>query len=266
MRAGAVDPVHARTAVALGQHGRALVGIQLRHGCPGVVTEHNTRAGVVGIHPHVVRIVRGVVGAARSGAALRRHNRLRTDDVEFSGTHVPAERAAGLPAVREDLDRHHAVEHIHPALPDDPRHHALDGHAVGDMHPPRPRLPEALRAVVAAVRRPAELDARRLQLLKHGPHVGVPAVAQHGWGPAVQRLGVELDQILGGIVRDAFLIEDRHIVVIPAADAAGAFQLALVHEEDAQPLLARAESRAAAGRTGADDEHVRFDERTERMN
>ena len=30
-------------------------------------------------------------------------------------------------------------------------------------------------------------------------------------------------------------------------------------------LLARAESRAAAGRTGADDEHVRFDERTERM-
>ena len=64
---------------------------------------------------------------------------------------------------------------------------------------------------------------------------------------------------------DAFLIEDRHIVVIPAADAAGAFQLALVHEEDAQPLLARAESRAAAGRTGADDEHVRFDERTERM-
>lgn len=95
--------------------------------------------------------------------------------------------------------------------------------------------------------------------------MGVPAVAQHGWGPAVQRLGVELDQILGGIVRDAFLIEDRHIVVIPAADAAGAFQLALVHEEDAQPLLARAESRAAAGRTGADDEHVRFDERTERM-
>ena len=85
------------------------------------------------------------------------------------------------------------------------------------------------------------------------------------WGPAIQRLGVELDQILGGIVRDAFLIEDRHIVVIPAADAAGAFQLALVHEEDAQPLLARAESRAAAGRTGADDEHVRFDERTERM-
>ena len=66
-------------------------------------------------------------------------------------------------------------------------------------------------------------------------------------------------------MRDAFLIKDRHIVVIPAADAAGAFQLALVHEEDAQPLLARAESRAAAGRAGADDEHVRFDERTERM-
>lgn len=76
----------------------------------------------------------------------------------------------------------------------DPRHHALDGHAVGDVHPPRPRLPEALRAVVAAVRRPAEFDARRLQLFKHGPHVGVPAVAQHGWGPAVQRLGVELDR------------------------------------------------------------------------
>ena len=74
-----------------------------------------------------------------------------------------------------------------------------------------------------------------------------------------------VEQAERGIVRDAFLIEDRHIVVIPAADAAGAFQLALVHEEDAQPLLARAESRAAAGRTGADDEHVRFDERTERM-
>ena len=71
--------------------------------------------------------------------------------------------------------------------------------------------------------------------------------------------------ISGTDINDAFLIEDRHIVVIPAADAAGAFQLALVHEEDAQPLLARAESRAAAGRTGADDEHVRFDERTERM-
>ena len=120
-------------------------------------------------------------------------------------------------------------------------------------------------AVKEQLERLTELDARRLQLFKHGPHVGVPAVAQHGWGPAIQRLGVELDQILGGIVRDAFLIEDRHIVVIPAADAAGAFQLALVHEEDAQPLLARAESRAAAGRTGADDEHVRFDERTERM-
>ena len=66
-------------------------------------------------------------------------------------------------------------------------------------------------------------------------------------------------------MRDAFLIEDRHIVVIPAADTARTFQLTIDHEEDAQPLLARAESRAAAGRTGADDEHVRFDERTERM-
>ena len=41
---------------------------------------------------------------------------------------------------------------------------------------------------------------------------------------------------IGGIVRDAFLIEDRHIVVIPAADAAGAFQLALVHERHVQAL------------------------------
>ena len=92
-------------AVALGQHGRALVGIQLRHGCPGVVTEHHARAGVVGIHPHVVRIVRGVVGAARSGAALRRHNRLRTDACRILrySTFQPSAPQALPPSVSDSL-------------------------------------------------------------------------------------------------------------------------------------------------------------------
>ena len=54
------------------------------------------------------------------------------------------------------------------------------------------------------------------------------------------------------------LIQDGHIVVIAAADTAGAFQLALVHQHYVEALVTRAERRTTARSTGADHEHVGF--------
>ena len=68
--AGAVDAVHAGAAVALGFHGGALIGVEFGDGRAGVIAEHHACARVVGVHPHVVGIVRGVVVAAGGRTAL----------------------------------------------------------------------------------------------------------------------------------------------------------------------------------------------------
>ena len=54
-------------------------------------------------------------------------------------------------------------------------------------------------------------------------------------------------------------------MVVAAADAAGTFQFALVHEHDIKTLLLRADGRAAAGSAGTYHEHVGFNQRAERM-
>ena len=147
----------------------------------------------------------------------------------------------------------------------DAGHDALDGHAVGDVDPPGAGLAEALGTLVGAVGVLAELHAALFKTLEHVHHVVVPAVGEHGGRPAVQRLGVELHKVFCSVELGAFFVQNSHVVVVATADAAGAFQLALVQQHDIQTLLTRSESRAAAGRARADNEHIRFDYRAKRM-
>ena len=147
----------------------------------------------------------------------------------------------------------------------DAGHDALDGHAVGDVDPPGAGLAEALGTLVGAVGVLAELHAALFKTLEHVHHVVVPAVGEHGGRPAVQRLGVELHKVFGGVERRSLFVQDGHVVVVAATDTAGTFQLAFIQQHDIQTLLARAQSRAAAGCAGADNEHIRFDHRAKRM-
>ena len=265
MRAGTVDAVHAGTAVALGQHGGALVGIQLRHCRADIIAQHHARAGVVRIHPHIIGVVRGVVETARGGAALGGHHRFGAHDDIFPRTHVPAQRAACPAAVRKNFHRHDPIQHVHAAGAHNAGHDALDGHAVGDVTPPCAGLTEALGAMIAAVGGSAEIHAALFQHVEDGPHVIVPAVGQHGGSPAVQGFGVKPDQIVRGIERRILFVHDGHIMVVAAADAAGTFQFALVYEHDIESLFLRADGRAAAGSSGPDHQHVGFNQRAERM-
>ncbi len=106
----AVDTVHAGTAVALGQHGGALVGVKLCYGSACVVAEYQATGGVVGVLPHVEGIVGAVVRAAGGGTTLGRNNALCLDDDEFACAHVPAKGTTGLAVVHKDLDSHGVVK------------------------------------------------------------------------------------------------------------------------------------------------------------
>ena len=263
--ARAVDAVHAGAAVALGLHGGALIGVEFGDGGAGVIAEHHARTRVVGVHPHVVGVVRGVVVAAGGRAALSGHHGLGADDDVLAGGHVPADGAAGLASVGKDLHGHDAVKDMDAGVANDACHDALDGHAVGNVNPPRAGLTEALGALVGSVGVLAELHAAVFEALQHVVHVIVPAVDDHGGGIAGQRLGVELHEIVCGVERRAFFVQDGHVVVVAATNTARTFQLAFIQQHDIQTLLAGSEGRAAAGRARADDKHVRFDQRAKRM-
>ena len=258
VRTGAVDAVHAGAAVALGQHGGTLIGIQFGHGGAHIIAQHHTGAGIIGVHPDVEGIVGGVIRAARGRTTLGRNNGLGANQHEFAGADIPTQRTAGLAVVGEDLDRHDVVERIDTSITHDAGHGAFDGHAVGDMDPPAAGLTKTLGAQVGAVSLLAELHTSLAQHIQKIFHVGVPAVLQHGRRPAIEGLGVELDEVFHGVVGFTGLIQDGHIVVIAAADTAGAFQLALVHQHYVEALVTRAERRTTARSTGADHEHVGF--------
>ena len=149
------------------------------------------------------------------------------------------------------------------ALVHQARHDPLDGHAVGDVDPPAPRLAEALRADIGAVALAAEVHARRAEDIEKMAHVVVPAVDEHVPRPAVERLGVEFHKVVSRVEGFARLVENGHVMVVPAADAARTLKLALVDDDDILALVACAQRRAAAGCPGADDEHVGFHERAQ---
>ena len=126
-------------------------------------------------------------------------------------------------------------------------------------------LAKALRAQVRAVRLFREVNASLAEDVEKVAHVLVPAVGKHSRSPAVKGLGVKFNQVFYAVVGHARFIEDGHVVVVAAADATGAFELTLIHDDDIESQVAGAERSTAAGGAGPDDKHVGFNQSAEGM-
>ena len=265
VRAGAVDAVHARTAEALGQHCRALVGIEFCNCGPRLVAQNQARAGVVGIHPDIEGVVGGIVRAPGGRTALGGNHCLGADNHIFAASYIPAKHAAGLAAVRQDAHGHDAVQHIDAGLAHNFGHDALDGHAVVDMAPPAARLTKALGAQMAAALVAAKTYARRPQNIQEMAHVAVPAVDQHVFRPAIEGFGIKFHKIVGRVKGFPCLVQNSHVMIVAAAYAARAFQLALVDNKHILALLIRSKGRSAAGSARTDNQNVSFITCAQRM-
>ncbi len=92
----------------------------------------------------------------------------------------------------------------------------------------------------------AKTYARRPQNIQEMAHVAVPAVDQHVFRPAIEGFGIKISQDRRPCQKGSpCLVQNSHVMIVAAAYAARAFQLALVDNKHILALLLRSQGRAA---------------------
>ncbi len=255
VRAGTVDPVHARTAEPLGNQRSLLPDVHIDNRRSRLIGQRVLTAGVERAVPGIVGIACGIGRGPVAAVAERQNNRGRADDVT-GPVQNPVPHSTGHAAVFDQQPGNHdVIQHVHAAAAQMGRHQALDPLAFRNIDMPR-RFAASGGTQVTSIRAMKKLHAQPLKKADHVRHNPAP-VPQHGFTEAAARLKMVFYQIVNAVIRFIRAQNGQKMVISPA-EAAGTFQLSLIHHQHTRPGPARGERRAASRRSGAKNKQFRF--------